>query len=51
MERSEVRGKPTNNAPTVPLPDTSVDFAQFVQVVHMIENFWLTMVKLPPKTV
>lgn len=27
-----------------------VDFNQFVQVVHMIENFWLTLVKLPSRT-
>lgn len=26
-----------------------VDFTQFVQVVHMIEHFWLTLVKLPSR--
>jgi len=25
-----------------------VDFEQFVHVVHSIENFWFTVVKLPP---
>lgn len=24
-----------------------VDFEQFVQVIHAIENFWLTVVQLP----
>lgn len=27
-----------------------VDFDQFINVVRSIENFWLTIVKLPPKT-
>jgi two-component system, chemotaxis family, response regulator Rcp1 len=26
-----------------------IDFERFVQVVHSIEEFWLTVVKLPPK--
>ncbi len=26
-----------------------VDFRQFVEVVRQIENFWLSVVKLPPK--
>jgi two-component system, chemotaxis family, response regulator Rcp1 len=26
-----------------------IDFDRFVQSVHSIENFWLTVVKLPPK--
>ena len=26
-----------------------VDLDQFIRVVHSIENFWLTIVKLPPK--
>ena len=26
-----------------------VDFGQFINVVKSIENFWLTIVKLPPK--
>jgi CheY-like chemotaxis protein len=25
-----------------------VDFEQFIQVIHIIEEFWLTIVKLPP---
>jgi DNA-binding NarL/FixJ family response regulator len=25
-----------------------VDFEQFIQVIHVIEEFWLTIVKLPP---
>ena len=25
-----------------------VDFAQFLTVIKSIENFWLTVVKLPP---
>ncbi len=28
-----------------------VDFRQFLEVVRAIENFWLTVVKLPPKEV
>ena len=28
-----------------------VDFDQFVEVVHTIENFWFGVVKLPPKKV
>jgi chemotaxis family two-component system response regulator Rcp1 len=27
-----------------------VDFAQFINVVRSIENFWLSIVKLPPAT-
>lgn len=27
-----------------------VDFSQFMQVVKQIENFWFTIVKLPPKS-
>ncbi len=26
-----------------------VDFDQFVKIVHSIENFWFTVVKLPPE--
>jgi two-component system, chemotaxis family, response regulator Rcp1 len=26
-----------------------VDFAQFINVVKSIENFWLSIVQLPPK--
>jgi chemotaxis family two-component system response regulator Rcp1 len=26
-----------------------VDFERFVEVVHSIENFWFTVVKLPPR--
>ena len=26
-----------------------VDFQQFVKVIHSIEDFWLSVVKLPPK--
>jgi hypothetical protein len=26
-----------------------VDFDQFVHIVHSIDNFWLTLVKLPPR--
>jgi two-component system, chemotaxis family, response regulator Rcp1 len=26
-----------------------IDFDQFLQVIHSIEDFWLTVVKLPPK--
>jgi len=26
-----------------------VDFRQFIEVVKAIENFWLAVVKLPPK--
>ncbi|MGZ4061028.1 MAG: response regulator, partial [Bacteroidia bacterium] len=25
-----------------------VDFSQFINVIRSIENFWLTIVKLPP---
>lgn len=28
-----------------------VDLVQFIRVIHSIENFWLTMVKLPAKPV
>jgi two-component system, chemotaxis family, response regulator Rcp1 len=27
-----------------------VGFSQFVEVIHAVEDFWLTVVKLPPRT-